>query len=585
MHIYARVVTSALCDECGLREASLARAEARIEALVREVAILRDQLSEALKLGDLQGAELERWRELVERLQGNRPERVPHNELQLAFEEVLKELPAAPANVPATSEAPAVSTEEQRAARDAKEGRESRGRHEHGRRVLRKLPLPVREIVIDPDEVVADGGKGWELIGAESTERIAKQRGGYFRSRILRRTWARVGVCDPNARESRTGAEPSASRVVTAEQPESVWPNAMADASAISHVIVSKYDDSLPLHRQETISEREGFKIARSTQCNWLDAAYGFTYRVVEAMAEEGLRLSEIIATDATGAPVRGRGECEHWSVFVFIMEQHHMVFRHTHRHDGDAVRAMLVGYRGLLLADAHAIYDHLYREHGIVESGDWSHVRRYFWKALPTDRVRSLQALGLIRELFAIERDVADRPPDERLRWRLDHSVPVLDLFDRWIDAQRPHVKPRTPMDRAIGYYSNQRDALRRFLEDGRLPIHNNGSEAALRKLVLGRANWMHFENETGLKWYCTFRSLIASCAMHGLNAEQYLEQLLRLAPHWPTTRMLELSPKYWRSTIANLDERGRRIVTAPWEIESNALPVVRRRVAFHAA
>lgn len=585
MHIYARVVTSTPCDECGLREASLARAEARVEALVREVAILRDQLSEALKLGDLQGAELERWRELVERLQGNRPERVPHDELQLAFEQVLKELPATPVNVPAASEAPAVSIEERRAARDAKEGRESRGRHEHGRRVLRKLPLPVHEIVIDPDEVVADGGKGWELIGAESTERVAKKRGGYFRSRILRRTWARVGASDPNARESHASGEPSAPRVVTAEQPESVWPNAMADASAIAHVIVSKYDDSLPLHRQETISEREGFKIARSTQCNWLDAAYGFTYRVVDAMADEGLRLSEIIATDATGAPVRGRGECDHWSVFVFIMEHHHMVFRHTHQHNGDAVRAMLAGYRGLLLADAHAIYDHLYREHGIIESGDWSHVRRYFWKALPTDRVRSLQALGLIRELFAIERDVAAKPPNERLRWRLDHSAPVLDLFDRWIDAQRPHVKPRTPMDRAIGYYLNQRDALRRFLEDGRLPIHNNGSEAALRKLVLGRANWMHFENETGLKWYCTFRSLIASCAMHGLNAEQYLEQLLRLAPHWPTTRMIELSPKYWQRTLASLDERGCKIITAPWESESNALPVVRRRVALHAA
>jgi hypothetical protein len=302
-------------------------------------------------------------------------------------------------------------------------------------------------------------------------------------------------------------------------------------------------------------------------------------------MAEEGLRLSKVIATDATSAPVRARGECANWSVFVLIMEHHHVVFRHTRVHDGASIRWMLPGFTGHLVADAHGIYMHLYREHGMTESGCWSHVRRYFWKSLATERVRSLQALGLIRALFAIERDIADASPDGRVRHRREHSRPVLDLFDRWIDAQRPHAKPKTPLARAIGYYLNQRDAVRRFLDDGRLPIHNNASEAALRKLVLGRANWMHFENETGLRWYCAFRSLIASCEMHGLNAEQYLEQLLRLAPHWQSNRMIELSPKHWRNTLPRLDDRWRRIITPPWELASNALPVERRHVVRPAA
>lgn len=57
-------------------------------------------------------------------------------------------------------------------------------------------------------------------------------------------------------------------------------------------------------------------------------------------------------------------------------------------------------------------------------------------------------------------------------------------------------------------------------------------------------------------------------SCVVHRLNPEVYLEQVLRLAPHWPTTRMLELSPKYWKRTVDALDERGRRIITPPWLI-----------------
>ncbi|MEI8255335.1 MAG: transposase [Deltaproteobacteria bacterium] len=150
---------------------------------------------------------------------------------------------------------------------------------------------------------------------------------------------------------------------------------------------------------------------------------------------------------------------------------------------------------------------------------------------------------------------------------------------------ARRSSHAPRTPIDAAFGYASNLQGALRQFLDDGRLPIHNNASEAALRNLVLGRSNWMWFENETGLSWY---RSLIASCALHGINAGTYLEQLLRIAPHWPSTRMLELSPKYWARTLAGLDERHRRIITPPWELDPASLAVEwkpRRRATATAA
>ena len=92
-------------------------------------------------------------------------------------------------------------------------------------------------------------------------------------------------------------------------------------------------------------------------------------------------------------------------------------------------------------------------------------------------------------------------------------------------------------------------------------------GLAARSRNVVLGINNWTFFANETGLKWYTTFRSLIASCRLHGLNPQDYLEQLLRLGPHWPVTRMIELAPKYWAKTIAGLDAQQRAILMRPWE------------------
>lgn len=83
-------------------------------------------------------------------------------------------------------------------------------------------------------------------------------------------------------------------------------------------------------------------------------------------------------------------------------------------------------------------------------------------------------------------------------------------------------------------------------------------------------------------LRWYCVYRSLIASCALHDLNPQTYLEEVLRLAPHWPITRMLALSPKYWARTREGLDARHRAIIAPPWSLPSHPqLPTLDRDVA----
>jgi transposase len=154
----------------------------------------------------------------------------------------------------------------------------------------------------------------------------------------------------------------------------------------------------------------------------------------------------------------------------------------------------------------------------------------------------------------------------DRRHRCPRARAGPILELFDAWVDRHRDHVDPRGPLDKAVGYYDNQRLALRRFLDDGRLRIDNNLCEGALRSLVLGRLNWRYFANETGLRWYSTFRSLIASCYLHHLEPQDYLEKVLRLAPHWPTRRVIELAPKHWNATLARLGPDERAILQPPW-------------------
>jgi hypothetical protein len=347
----------------------------------------------------------------------------------------------------------------------------------------------------------------------------------------------------------------------------------MADPSAIANVIVSKYDDILPLKRQERISERQGFVLPRSTQCGWLTLAYQLCVRVTSAMFLDAIGHAHCIATDATGAPVRAPGKCDKWHMFVLIADHSHVLFRYTEEHSSAAVSQMLAGFKGYVLADASKVFDILYRDHEMTEVGCWYHQRRYFWRGLECDRDRALEGMAIISKLFEVERECKDMPLLEKTSTRAARAGPILELFDEWVEHHRGQVDPRGPLDAAITYYDNQRDALRRFLEDGSLSLHNSGSEQQLRNLALGRHAWLYFANETGLKWYATFRSLLASCRMHGLNSQLYLEQLLRLAPHWPVTRMLELAPKYWDRTLAGLDDRQRLIITRPWELSSPSL------------
>jgi len=587
------VVTGTGCTRCEEMRAALEAARQRIAELEAEADTLRAQLREVVKHDELQRADIERYRDAYERNRPNCPERVPAPELQLVFEQVLSTYgDAAVANDATTADrssepsgsasgaddaAPtrAGTTAETPASNEAPDKR----RHPHGRRRLDLTKLPVERVAIEPAEVKATGGKGFVRIGEEVSERIGFRPGSYFRIRLVRGKWVPAlpaGAATPPSPTPTPAAPEEPRRVLVAPLPDCLWPGTMADASAIARVIIAKYDDVTPLHRQEHISDREGFALPRSTQCGWLSAAYEMLHRIVTAMFDEARAKAFCIATDATGARVRAKGCCDNWHVFVFIADRDHVVFRFVPKHTSPAVATLLHGFRGYLLSDAAPVYDALHRSGDVIEVACWFHARRYFWRALETDHAPSMQALAIIRELFRVDRECHDIAMPVRTEVRAQQARPVLAMFDRWIEAHRGRADPRGPLRTAIGYYDNQRKALHRFLEDGRLRLDNNISEGALRNLVLGGHNWQWFANKTGLAWYTTFRSLIASCSLHGLNPQDYLEQVLRLAPHWPVTQVLDLSPKYWARTLAQLSTAQREILVRPWELSAAVAPLV---------
>jgi hypothetical protein len=204
------------------------------------------------------------------------------------------------------------------------------------------------------------------------------------------------------------------------------------------------------------------------------------------------------------------------------------------------------------LVADAHIVYDHLYKTGKVVEVGCWAHARRYWWKALGSDPERANIALVYIGSLFRIERTIASSPRKKKREVRQEKSKPIVEAFFAWCEAEQGRVLDESPVADAIRYALNQKVALMRFVDDGGLPMHNNVSELNLRRQVVGRRNWLFCGSEDGAEINTIFVSLLASCRMHRIEPLGYMRDLLCLLPGWPKHRVLELAPVNWTQTVA---------------------------------
>lgn len=102
-------------------------------------------------------------------------------------------------------------------------------------------------------------------------------------------------------------------------------------------------------------------------------------------------------------------------------------------------------------------------------------------------------------------------------------------------MNAQR--ARGRGVVASALGYARNQADALRRFLEDGRLRLENNGAERALCPIAAARKSWLFFGSDHHASAAANLFSLVASCKFHGIDPEDYLRDGIRVMPTGPAS------------------------------------------------
>ena len=155
---------------------------------------------------------------------------------------------------------------------------------------------------------------------------------------------------------------------------------------------------------------------------------------------------------------------------------------------------------------------------------------------------------------IFDADRELAKLAPAQRKQRRDETVRPLVDAFFVWARAEYEKLEGRGLVATALGYSVRQEQALRRFLDDGRLRMENNSAERALRAIAVGRRAWMFYGSDDHADAAGNILSLVASCKLHDLDPELYLAEIIRIVPYWPRDRYLELAPKYWLATRARL-------------------------------
>jgi len=222
-----------------------------------------------------------------------------------------------------------------------------------------------------------------------------------------------------------------------------------------------------------------------------------------------------------------------------------------------DGPTKFLGDWSGTLIADGYAGYDQVVNVNGIRRAGCWAHARRKLKEALDTGSKSVGPLLAMVQRLFEIERPInkqvgeVDREQqlEQRRVARAEHSAATLAAIDAEVDRLLPlrSTLPKSKLGKALGYLHSQRAPLSVFLEDPRIPIHNNDSERDLRHLAIGRNNWLVFGSQLGGEVACRMYSLMLSCKQGGVDPEAYIADCLDKIAIVPASQIARLTPWAW--------------------------------------
>ncbi len=421
---------------------------------------------------------------------------------------------------------------------ETKEGRSSRGRQ--------KLPaeLPRERTVLDPGERCPHCGGALRLLGEDLNEIL-----DYVSARLKVLQIARL-------KKSCRSCE----SIVQEPAPASPIRRGLASARLLSHILVAKFDDHLPLYRQREIFARLGIELPRSTVIGWVGAAIA-ELRPVAELIERSVLASSRLHCDDTIIPVlepRLKKAKDGYMWVVVRDDRPHQgtdppaaIYFYSPDRKGEHPRRYLKDFAGILQADGFPGFNPLYlpdpktRKVQVKEAACWAHWRRKFYDFhQSTSSPIAKEALDRIGQLYDIERSINGAPLERRRSVRAAQSEPLVAKLKAWLEDQLLRLSGKSDLAKAIRYGLSRWSAFTLFLEDARVAIDNNAAERAIRPLSIGRKNWLFAGSDRAAENAAAIMTIIETAKLNGIEPEAYLADLLARLPDHKINRLDDLLP-----------------------------------------
>ena len=350
---------------------------------------------------------------------------------------------------------------------------------------------------------------------------------------------------------SREGIE---TPVIKAAREPNFIPGSFATPEAAAYLMVQKFAMGSPLYRQEQELNRQGIPLSRQTMSNWLLwSAKHWLEPVYRQLHRELLEREVLHADETTLQVLHEQGKTAQSKSYMWLYrtsgdtDKPIVLYEYQPGRGACYPEAFLAGFKGYLHTDGYAGYHSL--PDSITVVGCWAHARRKFdeaMKSLPKGKAKNssaAQGLAYCSHLFKIEGKLAELPPEERYKQRLEQEKPVLDAMLAWANTRA--AAPKSALGKALAYLREQWRYLCGYLKDGRLELSNNRAERSIKPFIIGRKNFLFANTPGGAKSSAIIFSLVETAKENGLDPYRYLAWVLRSAP------MLSAASSDWAARL----------------------------------
>jgi transposase len=354
--------------------------------------------------------------------------------------------------------------------------------------------------------------------------------------------------------------------VIQALAPAHIIESGLPTERLLAYIAVSKYADGLPLYRQEAIYLRDGVAVSRNLMAQWM-GHLGFELQICADYILERVKEGERVFADETTLPTLAPGSGKTTKAWLWAYARDDrpfagtsppmVAYRFEDSRGADCVARHLAGFGGILQVDGYSAYTSLAKartktgsNETIQLAGCWAHLRRKFYD-LHISGVSQTATASIITmaELWKVEDEVRGSDAASRAALRQEKSSAIVaSLFDLW-EKELGKVSGKSKTAEAIRYALTRREALERFLMDGRIEIDSNIVERAIRPQTITRKNSLFAGSEGGGRTWATLATLLQTCKMNCIDPLYWLSQTLtRIAQGWPVAEIEALMPWNFR-------------------------------------